>query len=147
MTRNIKGYCIIVNNSYFDQRCFEEPIEDRYGSHTDVSDLERLFESLDFKVIKKEELTKEDLLKELTEVAKNPDLDKHEAFVISLNSHGCNDQILCYDGQLIHINDIINIFNADNCRFLIDKPKIVLFNACRVIKPNCKYNLLRFFSK
>jgi hypothetical protein len=68
----------------------------------------------------------------LIKLSKDRALDNHCAIVIMILSHGTKKQeFLSFDGKTIKIEYLFNLFNNENCRYLLNKPRIFIFNFCR----------------
>jgi hypothetical protein len=68
----------------------------------------------------------------LIKLSKDRALGNHCAIVIMILSHGTEKQeFLSFDGKPIKIEYLFNLFNNENCRYLLDKPRIFIFNFCR----------------
>ena len=81
MTARPRGITLIINNRSF-------PLQSpRRGSEVDVSRVKTLFAALDFSLRTKQNLSKQQLLKELDDVACQ-DHSAYDCFVLWLMSHG-----------------------------------------------------------
>ena len=69
---------------------------------------------------------------------KNKWMNDNDALFIIIDSHGNSEEILCIDKK-IKYNTIINIFADLNSPSLKEKPKIIVFNACRRQPPTSKF--------
>ncbi|CAG2165627.1 unnamed protein product [Oppiella nova] len=57
--------------------------------------------------------------------------DKHDAFFMMFIGHGQNEELCCTDKN-VPIKDIAYMFSEANCLELRNKPKIFVFNCCRI---------------
>lgn len=123
MTSSPRGIALIINNKEF----LQTALSPRLGSDVDVLRVESLFESLNFKVKKKINLTRDEVLEQLKKVARK-DHSAYDCFVLWLMSHGDdNDQIFGIDAQPVRTREIRDIM----CRSFKGKPKLFFFQACR----------------
>ena len=129
MTAIPRGITLIINNKLFDERLqghFKDPT--RHGSEEDLRHVEALFNALGFKVYKKENLTRPQLLNELDYFACQ-DHSAYDCFVLWLMSHGKSGEVFCSDGSTLCIQTVHDMFS--NCDTLRCKPKLVFIQACR----------------
>ena len=128
MTAHPRGITLIINNASFHP---DEKLSPRHGSEEDVQQVEGLFTLLDFSVQKKENLSKEQLEHVLGEVTRQ-DHSNYDCFVLWLMSHGSSGEVVCFDGKMMPIQDIGDIFSK--CETLSGKPKLFFIQACRGVK-------------
>ena len=77
-------------------------------------------------------LTKDQLIQTVDEIATNGMLKDYASLVVCLLSHGGLGTIEGVDGQpVIVISDIQWAFNSQKCPELINKPKIFIIQACQ----------------
>ena len=134
-----RGFCVIIN--YIEFNHLDDSLDDRTGSVYDVDKLKILFEKLNFEVIIPEEyeLEKKNVIQILDDTFNNKDLNEHEAIVISVNSHGNSNGIICSNGELVQFNEIMNKLSNINCKILQNKPKILMIDCCRKLTKLCKF--------
>ena len=127
MSEMPRGYAILINN------LFENGGDkERLGGSIDVKKLEAIFGRLNFTVKVGNNFSKNKLFEFLTKIADDPQLNYHNALIMVLMSHGKSQLFQCSDNNYAEFNEIANIFSDANCTYLIDKPKIIVFNCCRV---------------
>lgn len=135
-----RGFCLIIN--YYEFRFPNSTLENRDGSKVDVKKFNDIFTKLDFdmKILRGRNL-KRNLIDVLNEFVQSEELINHEAIAIIIGSHGNIHGIRCSNGDLIQYTSILNVFSDDNCPNLRNKPKIILFNCCRVLTSEsiCKF--------
>lgn len=51
-------------------------------------------------------------------------------FVLVILSYGGNGTVMCTDGKMVMLQDIVDQFSSQNCRALQGKPKLILIQAC-----------------
>ena len=136
MTAHPRGITLIINNASFHPDVRHSP---RHGSEEDVRQLEGLFTRLDFSVQKEVDLSKkklEDVLKEVT----SQDHSNYDCFVLWLMSHGSSGKVVCFDGKMMPIQQIHDMFSK--CETLSGKPKLFFIQACRGVKEDEGMNAL-----
>lgn len=131
MTASPRGITLIINNTSFSDHA-KPFLNPRFGSEIDVSQVEKLFTALNFEVRRKENLTRQQLLKELDDVAFEEDHRGSDCFVLWVMSHGCNDEVFCSDGETIALQTLHDIFSK--CDTLSGKPKLFFILACRGVE-------------
>uniref|UniRef100_A0A8C6U5E9 Uncharacterized protein n=1 Tax=Neogobius melanostomus TaxID=47308 RepID=A0A8C6U5E9_9GOBI len=101
---------LIITNSTFADEKYNRP-----GAEKDEENMEKLLSTLGYKVVKHTNLTGKVFLKETDSV-----------FVV-ISSHGK------LGPDELKVDDIHDKLNAKNCPALVDKPKIIIIQACRGI--------------
>lgn len=127
MSQIPRGYAILINNLFEN-----EGDKERLGASIDVKKLEAIFRRLNFTVEVGNNLSRNKLFEFLRKIAADPKLNSHNALIMVLMSHGKSQLFQCSDNNHVEFNEIVNIFSDTNCAYLIDKPKIIIFNCCRV---------------
>lgn len=61
-----------------------------------------------------------------------------DACFICLLSHGEEEYIFGTDGKRIPLNEIFMLFDNNNCKGLLGKPKVFIIQACRGGESNCQ---------
>ena len=123
-----RGITLIINNLSFAYHRKHGQLSDRHGSEKDVFLVEKLFEALDFSVKTKQDLSREELLQELDDVACQ-NHSAYDCFVLWLMSHGKSDEVFCSDGETIPIQTLDDMFG--DRKTLNGKPKLFFIQACR----------------
>ncbi|XP_061163123.1 caspase-2-like [Saccostrea echinata] len=127
MESDPRGIVLIINNKDFGKNH-----KDRTGTEHDCQKLKDLFKSLSFKVVVKDNLTVEKMVREFQVFANRTDLENTDCMVLAVLSHGTSDNIICgVDGRGIDVYDIFHFFSAKGCPMMRGKPKMFIFNACR----------------
>jgi len=112
-----------LNNSF---------VEERMGSDVDMNELQEIFQELNFKIKRFDDLTQEDIKDKLDDVLSNKnELRRHDCFVAIFSSHGDRSLIFDKHGEPLLIEEIISKFWLDRCPELINKPKVFVFLCCR----------------
>ena len=116
----------------------------RNGAEEEVEVLKQLFASFNLEVREHTELTKDQIVEQLSETANDPNLSSDSMIAIAISSHGVEEGLLGIniEDRLINrdyksMDDCISprqiqeIFNGENCKALAGKPKLFLLNGCR----------------
>ncbi|CAG2176214.1 unnamed protein product, partial [Oppiella nova] len=126
--RQVRGFCIIINNQVF----ADPELTFRSGSRADAYRLSDVFSQLGFDVHMYDNQTSDQMKKLLMGFRnRETELSVHEALVVIILSHGCEDGVHGSDGQVVPVKTILGYFNNDYCTALIGKPKMFFLTACR----------------
>ena len=131
MTREPRGYCVIISNEDFSKtrdKNNDDGLFDRRGSSMDVTNLETLFTSLKFDVRtfrNKEAAEMQDIMDKFA----TEDHSEYDCFVACLLSHGCDAGVYGNDGMVLNMNSILHPFK--NSISLKEKPKVFFCQFCR----------------
>uniref|UniRef100_H0WSB8 Caspase 12/pseudo n=1 Tax=Otolemur garnettii TaxID=30611 RepID=H0WSB8_OTOGA len=111
-------------------------LPNRCGSEIDLLGMQDLLENLGYSVIVKENLTAEEMEKELQQFAARPEHQSSDSTFLVFMSHGilqgiCGVKHRMQEPDVLHDDTIFQIFNNQNCRSLKDKPKVIIMQACR----------------
>ncbi|XP_030319495.1 caspase-9 isoform X2 [Calypte anna] len=127
------GYCLILNNVTFRQG---SGLSTRVGSDVDCQKLQKRFQALCFQVLTRRDLTAQEIVLELQELARQ-DHSALDCCVVVILSHGCQTSHIQFpggiygtDGKPIPIEKIVNYFNGSQCPSLRGKPKLFFIQAC-----------------
>lgn len=126
MTRNPRGWCIIINN-----RDFGGILPLRQGSELDAQRMGILFRALGFRCKLENNLSKEEIISLLTKVSKSNELWQDDCLVVILMSHGKLHTLFDKNGDAVETEDLLALFHNANCPALQAKPKLFLIQACR----------------
>eukprot|EP00795_Rhopilema_esculentum_P010352 gene10352-19053_t len=138
MSSSPKGICLIINNVDFGEsrKSTDTGLSDRDGSDVDESNLNLIFTWLGFEV----KIYKNKKALEMWKISSDCsklDHSQYDCFVTCVLSHGGKnlrtrkEEIFGVDGKGFPIDDMIQLFDADSCRSLIDKPKLFFLQCCR----------------
>ncbi|GFT73143.1 hypothetical protein TNCV_2554301 [Trichonephila clavipes] len=124
------GYCLVIINEIFDES------NERRGCKVDAYALEILFEKeLGYEVTIEWNKKAEEMHSILFEFSNHPGFKTVDSCIVYILSHGGRDYnrdyILGSDDEELYLDDIYKMFNNENCKSLIGKPKIFFFQACR----------------
>ncbi|XP_057370248.2 uncharacterized protein LOC130691334 [Daphnia carinata] len=119
------GLCVIFN-----QQVFHDKTQNRGGSDKDRDKLEKTFKKLGFKIEIIENSASFDLKSDIKDLAKR-DWKDYGCLVVCFLSHGIENEIMCYDGLYVNINELKYEFSLAKCPNLYGKPKIFIVQACQ----------------
>ncbi|XP_048826012.1 caspase-6-like [Brienomyrus brachyistius] len=126
MNHRKRGLALIFNQEWF---FWQLRLPERTGTNADKANLVKRFAELGFDAKSYDNLKVEEVMNILQKAARDNHVDS-DCFVCVFLSHGENDHIYAYDGQ-IRIRDITALFKGDQCKSLVGKPKIFILQACR----------------
>ena len=120
-----------MSNSYKIQNCLvhiycSSIINEKHKE--DAIKLKDLFLKINYTCEVFSDLSRAKFNRSLKELAKDQKLVNYGGLIIIIISNGYKNKIQCYDGNEIEFDQVINIFNNDNCKHLIGKPKMIIFN-------------------
>ncbi|XP_027001789.2 caspase-6-like isoform X1 [Tachysurus fulvidraco] len=116
------------NALIFNQKNFQSNSNTRHGTDKDRDNLKERFRDLKFQVKVYNDKDKKTVLQELHKAAEMDHTDA-DCFVCIFLTHGEEGQISAQD-DMIKIKDITDLFRGDQCKSLVGKPKIFIFQAC-----------------
>lgn len=125
MKSSPQGIAVIINNKTFTCR-----MPNRNGTDKDAVALERLFTYLGFYTNRYNDLTAGEMKRRLKEVA-SIDYKQFDCLLVAILTHGVKGKLYGTDGAEIPVEDLTTLFNGDNCRSLVGKPKVFFLQACR----------------
>jgi hypothetical protein len=132
MSANIRGFCCLFLNQNFYEYQSTTLIEIRSGSDIDMNRLSNEFARLKFEIRRFNDLSRDDLLRQLDLILKRrSELESHDAFIAIFSSHGNASMILDKYLNPVIIDEIMQKFSSVNCPELFNKPKILIFLCCR----------------
>uniref|UniRef100_A0A3Q3WN69 Caspase a n=1 Tax=Mola mola TaxID=94237 RepID=A0A3Q3WN69_MOLML len=117
---------------------FTNEKKNRYGAEKDEENMKSLLTNLGYEVVKHTNLTGKAIDEAFIEFSKHPKLTKTDSVVVVIMSHGKLGAVLGVDTQSgtafddeFPINNIYKHLGPENCPALLDKPKIIIIQACR----------------
>ena len=129
-----RGYGVIIVNSFKNDKEYE-----RKGADVEVGNLCSLFTKLGLELIVKRNLSATEIKKSLSDISRSNDLFDHSVLVVALSSHGTAKGLFGeakadaeQDNKSVSEKDIVSIFSSQACPFLVGKPKVFIFNGCRI---------------
>nr|XP_040041425.1 caspase a [Gasterosteus aculeatus aculeatus] len=110
---------------------FTYEIPNRNGAEKDEENMEILMKGLGYEVVKHRNLTAKAIDEALKEFAKHPKLKKTDSVLVVLMSHCGVDWKRERKADEFPIDNIYKHLGPENCPALLDKPKIIIIQACR----------------
>ncbi|XP_054295031.1 caspase-1-like [Pongo pygmaeus] len=106
------------------------------GAEVDIIGMTMLLQNLGYKVDVKRNLTAWEMTTELEAFAHHPEHKTSDSTFLVFLSHGVREGICGkkYSKQvpdILQLNEIFKMLNSKNCPSLKDKPKVIIFEACR----------------
>lgn len=125
-----RGIALVINNIKFDH----EPT--RNGATVDGQNICELFRQSGIKLKYRVDLKAEEIRQEVIEHARDENLYACDMAFFVFMSHGGEDNyrqttLKGTDGLVVKEHWIVSQFNNTNCRGLLHKPKIFIFQVCR----------------
>uniref|UniRef100_A0A668SM81 Uncharacterized protein n=1 Tax=Oreochromis aureus TaxID=47969 RepID=A0A668SM81_OREAU len=117
---------LLINNIRFQNEKFN-----RNGAEHDGKAMLKLFHHLGYEVVYYQDLTAEEINHALIHFSKHPKLFNTDSVFVVVMSHGDLGTICGYDLKEFEIDNIFERLNTKNCPALIDKPKVIIIQACR----------------
>ncbi|KAM3615331.1 uncharacterized protein V6R79_000414 [Siganus canaliculatus] len=113
----------------------------RNGAEKDEENMEKLLQSLEYEVVKYTNLTAKEIDDAFAKFSKHPKLKDTDSVVIVIMSHGKLGSVLGVNftnnksgdekPDEFPINNIYKHLGPTHCPALVDKPKIIIIQACR----------------
>ncbi|XP_012727262.2 caspase-1 [Fundulus heteroclitus] len=108
----------------------------RKGAEKDEENMEELLSSLQYEVVKHNDLTAKNIEKALQEFTTHPKLKDTDSVFVVIMSHGKRGVILGVDHRKdkpdeFPVDTIYKLLGPQKCSALMDKPKIIIIQACR----------------
>ncbi|XP_057332315.1 caspase b-like [Microplitis mediator] len=116
---------------------YNDPKRNRRSAKYDETNTFKLFQQLGFRVIRKTNITVNELRKLLTKYSKHSLLDKVDSLFVVISGHGGssndenNNSVIELADDQVTCSEVINYFSAENCPSMAGKPKLFIFQACR----------------
>ncbi|XP_049582539.1 caspase a-like [Syngnathus scovelli] len=119
---------------------FKDKSLDRAGAEVDERNMYRLLQALGYEVVKHTNLTGQEMDKAVFDFSKHSKLKDTDSVFVVIMSHGKLGSILgvnwnetqtAAEADVFPIDNIYKRLNSANCKALIDKPKIIIIQACR----------------
>ncbi|XP_038048042.1 caspase-3-like isoform X2 [Patiria miniata] len=126
MSHYRRGTAVLINIATFEE---DADMPTRLSTGTDVDGLGRALEDLGFRVKLFQDSTCGQI-KRLMHLLSKEDHSDTDCLLIAIMSHGSEGEIYGTDGPM-STREITTPFRGDNCRSLIGKPKLFIFQACR----------------
>lgn len=132
-----RGYVLLINIENFDNGVRQR----RLGSERDYEMLKDMWEDFGYEVKEYYDLNLKDFKAAINDFACMPEHANVDSAILFIMSHGKEDdnnphavRITTTDDQYVSSDWIKERFTSANCEYLINKPKIIFFQACRYFK-------------
>ncbi|XP_024132997.1 caspase-1 [Oryzias melastigma] len=116
---------MITNKTFLNEKM------NRSGAEKDEENMERLLSNLGYKVEKHTNLTGKDINEAFISFSKQQKLKQTDSVIVVLMSHGKLGAVLGVDEYEFPVNNIYEHLGSEKCPALLDKPKIIIIQACR----------------
>ncbi|XP_004075421.1 caspase-1 [Oryzias latipes] len=110
----------------------------RAGAEKDEENMDRLLSKLGYEVVKHKSLTGKAINEAFIEFTKHPKLKETDSVIVVLMSHGKLGAVLGVEWKHddenpdeFPVNSIYEHLGPEKCPALLDKPKIIIIQACR----------------
>ncbi|XP_037630608.1 caspase-1-like isoform X2 [Sebastes umbrosus] len=116
---------------------FTDETSNRNGAEKDEENTEKLLTGLGYEVVKYTNLTGKEIDDAVIQFSKHPKLRETDSVVVVIMSHGKLGAVLGVNwtkeksDDEFPINNLYKHLGTENCPALLDKPKIIIIQACR----------------
>ncbi|KAG7215603.1 hypothetical protein INR49_022129 [Caranx melampygus] len=120
---------------------FKDKEMNRKGGEKDEENMEKLLTALGYLVIKHRNLTGKEIEDTLIQFSKHEKVKETDSVVVVIMSHGkcgavlgvnsVSDEDTQSSPDEFHIDKIYELLSPSKCRALLNKPKIIIIQACR----------------
>uniref|UniRef100_A0A3Q2XSK7 Caspase-1-A-like n=1 Tax=Hippocampus comes TaxID=109280 RepID=A0A3Q2XSK7_HIPCM len=110
---------------------FKDSHFDRHGAEVDERNMVRLLRALGYEVVQYTNLTGEEIDKAVIDFSKHSKLKDTDSVFVVIMSHGSLGSVFSVDCSYYAIDNIFNHLGSANCKALLNKPKIIIIQACR----------------
>ncbi|XP_039464288.1 uncharacterized protein LOC116328508 isoform X2 [Oreochromis aureus] len=110
---------------------FDNPESNRDGAEKDTQAMLNLFHYLGYEVVDYQDLTAQEIDEALINFSKHPKLFNTDSVFVVLMSHGDLGTICGSDLKDFETDKIYERLNTKNCPALMNKPKVIIIQACR----------------
>ncbi|XP_019729801.1 caspase-1-A-like [Hippocampus comes] len=119
---------------------FKDSRYDRHGAEADERNMARLLRALGYEVVQYTNLTGEEIDKAVIDFSKHSKLKDTDSVFVVIMSHGKLGSVLGVNWTETQTKDEEDVFPVDNifkhlgsanCKALLNKPKIIIIQACR----------------
>ncbi|XP_051720693.1 caspase a [Ctenopharyngodon idella] len=126
-----KRLALLINNRDFDEKAMT-----RRGAERDEENMEWLLNQLDYEVVKYSNLSGQEMKQAVKNFAVCQEHAYSDSTFVVIMSHGKRDAILGVhhttdNPDTFPVDDIYVHLNSQNCPALLNKPKVILIQACR----------------
>uniref|UniRef100_A0A8C6SNQ9 Caspase-8 n=1 Tax=Neogobius melanostomus TaxID=47308 RepID=A0A8C6SNQ9_9GOBI len=122
---------LITNNTFTE-------LKNRPGAEKDEENMKELLSTLGYEVVKHTNLTAKKMENALDDFSKHPKLKETDSVFVVISSHGKLGAVLGVNHKPdepdeLKVDDIHDKLNVKSCPALVNKPKIIIIQACRGI--------------
>ncbi|XP_010870493.3 caspase-1-like [Esox lucius] len=124
---------LLINNVDFDDKDMK-----RRGAEKDEESIEKLLKDLGYDVVKHKNLSGQEIDEAVKAFSERTEHSLSDSVFVVIMSHGELGNILGIHYKeadpkpdIFPINNIFTHLNTENCKALINKPKVILIQACR----------------
>lgn len=114
---------------------FRNPKKRRNGGEADSDSLIHIFHEFGFKIFSYKNLNQDAFFTVLRKLIRSNYVKETECFVMVLMTHGERtgeiDRVEFSDSTYCNVDYITNLFQSENCPYLIAKPKVLIYPFCR----------------
>ncbi|XP_054598447.1 caspase a isoform X2 [Nothobranchius furzeri] len=110
----------------------------RNGAEKDEEKMEKLLKNLGYEVVRHRNCTGQEINNALTDFTDHPKLKETDSVVVVIMSHGKLGAVLGVnwkdgddDPDEFPINNIFTLLGPEKCPKLVNKPKVIIIQACR----------------
>lgn len=127
-----KRLALIINNVEFDRKNLR-----RNGAEKDQENMEKLLRGLDYELVIHKNLSGDEMDEAVRTFAERKEHEESDSTFVVIMSHGKKGFILGVHHGKNNPNDVLPVdniykhFNTENCPAMVNKPKVILIQACR----------------
>ncbi|KAM9359482.1 caspase-1-A-like [Symphorus nematophorus] len=103
----------------------------RHGAEVDEENMDKLLRALGYEVVKYTNLTEQEIDTAMIEFSKHPKLKQTDSVLVVIMTHGDLGFVYGVDSKVFPIDRIYKCLGPENCPVLLNKPKIIIIQACR----------------
>ncbi|XP_027020035.1 caspase-8 isoform X2 [Tachysurus fulvidraco] len=126
MSGDCRGFALIINNHDFSN----SSLKNRDGTDVDKRILVSVLEWLGFKIVIKQDCSKESMLIALDDLS-TQDHTQADCVVCCVLTHGYEGGLYGVDGERVLIKDLMKRLDGSCCPSLLQKPKLFFIQACQ----------------
>ncbi|XP_056139173.1 caspase a-like isoform X2 [Lampris incognitus] len=122
---------LLITNMKFDNKDLN-----RAGADKDEENMETLLKSWKYDVVKHRDLSGQEIDKAVKEFSRHVNLPQTDSVFVVIMSHGIMGAVLGVhwkeaEPDMFPIDNIYKHLNTRNCQALLNKPKVIIIQACR----------------
>ncbi|XP_056466919.1 uncharacterized protein LOC130405758 isoform X1 [Gadus chalcogrammus] len=116
---------LLITNMHF------KHLSDRHGAEKDEQDMSKLLISLGYNVEQHRDLSGAEMDEAVKRFSKDPRLATTDSVFVVIRSHGVRGAILGVHHDQFPIDNIFKHLDSAHCPNLLNKPKVIIIQACR----------------